>query len=207
MSNPTTPRVPPSSPLVLGSPRGGRTVHCTHTHPQPLAPAAWERADAREEGRRSAVLGEEGDPTKSPFLGSVPSWPREKPEEACLASFTRVLGIGIALWRSCNSFARKIYALGGADCLAEQSWRQLRTAGVGHAHATHGDPRLRQWAHTHSVRRDAERPTTASSSTLLAASTSVLSPWLRVPHPLRFRNPEGTEGSWWAQRNVNAIKS
>lgn len=72
MSNPTTPRVPPSSPLVLGSPRGGRTVHCTHTHPQPLAGAVWERADAREEGRRSAVLGEEGDPTKSPFLGLSP---------------------------------------------------------------------------------------------------------------------------------------
>lgn len=41
------------------------TLH-THTHtPQPLAPVAWERASAREEGRRSAVLGE-GNPTKSP---------------------------------------------------------------------------------------------------------------------------------------------
>lgn len=48
MSSPTTLRVPRCSSPVLGSPKGGRVAHRT----APPPPSVWERANAREEGRR-----------------------------------------------------------------------------------------------------------------------------------------------------------
>lgn len=59
-----------SAVLSTGARITERGPSCTSHSPPPLA--AWERANAGKEGRRSAVLGGEGDPPKSSSLGPSP---------------------------------------------------------------------------------------------------------------------------------------
>lgn len=106
------PHNPESSAVLSGSARiTERGPSCTSHRPPP--PVAWERANAREEGRRSAVLGGEGDPPKSPSHGPSPFLVLGKTLGSLPPSFAGVLGVRLALGRSGDSFARKIHALGG----------------------------------------------------------------------------------------------
>lgn len=181
MSNPTTPRVPRYSLLVLGSPRRGRTAHCT-AHPTTPAPGslgASQRAGWGAGGERNTVLGEDWGLSNIALLRpkSLPGLWRKRRRPVC-PSFARVLGVGLALRRIGDSFARKIHRLGRWIVLQSRAEGYCE-GGRARSHSPRGP-----WSEAIGIHSrfcgDTARPTTSLGSTLLAASPSTLSSRLPV---------------------------